>query len=243
MGTLVATAGAPQWSAARWARKPRLLRWFWLALLAHLAALWWLAGQPLPAPPGSGRPAISVELVPGSAPPLPPAPVPADPRPAAEPLEPAPPAPQSAEPIAASPADSSEPGPTVSLPPAGAPPEAGLDRSDPPPTAQDLLKRLRRYRVDDGPRLTPTGPEPRRAPSELGLANQTNMLAELDRRLPELPFAPGEMGLPFYSAGVRGDIARTFDRITPEFGFVTSFGLEVKCRYVLILVSCGWRER
>ncbi len=244
MGTLTATADLPQWPAVRWGRNPRPLRWFWLALLAHLVALWWLAGLPLPAPIADDRPALRFELVPERVVPLPPeserAPI-VEPAPetiSVQPIETIP-EPTPAEPAPANPAPA-QPVPTVRVPPTEAP---DVKEEAQAPRAEDILKRMRRYRIDDEPRLTPAGPQAPPAPLALGLADQTNLLAELDGPLPQLPFEPGEMGLQFYSAGVKGDIARTFDRITPEFGFVTNFGLEVRCKYVLIVVSCGWRER
>ncbi|MEM7704651.1 MAG: hypothetical protein AAF358_03810 [Pseudomonadota bacterium] len=246
MGTLTATADLPRWPAARWGRNPRPLRWFWLALLAHLAALWWLAGLPLPEPNVDEREAIRLELVPDRVEPLPklaPVPVteaPSEPQQAvpALPTETSPDSPP-AEPAPAATAPTPTI-PTVSLPPTEVP---NVDEASPAPRAEDILKRMRRYRIEENPRLTPADPKTPPAPLALGLADQTNLLTELDGPLPQLPFEPGEMGLRFYSAGVKGDIARTFDRITPEFGFVTNFGLEVRCKYVLIVVSCGWRER
>ena len=37
-----------------------------------------------------------------------------------------------------------------------------------------------------------------------------------------------------------GDLHRGFDAITPEFGWTTNTGLKVRCRWILVVVGCGW---
>ncbi len=233
MGTLVVAVDGPQWPAVKW---PRLSAPVWLviATLVHCAVLWWLSLQPLPAP--VRQPALEVELI---------SPVIAPPEPIARP-EPAPLlereqlAPAEPEEIPVTPdTPKSDPIETRDMPEPSVQPVAEEVAG---PTADDLLNQMARYRLDGQSQLD-IAPEPQIPPMLLGLADQTNMLTTLDRPLPQLPFEPGEMGLRFYSAGFRGKLERGFDKITPEFGFVTSFGLEVKCVYVLVVVACSWDER
>ncbi|MEM9531011.1 MAG: hypothetical protein AAGA23_08830 [Pseudomonadota bacterium] len=231
MGTPSAAAStptlgaAPLWRRRRW-RGPGVALWVWVALALHVGLLALLTRYPI-APPAQ-PPAISVRLAPAPET-VPPAieqrPI-APPRPLPEP--------------APSAADQPGPGPVPQpqLTPPITPP-----RSTPTPTGADLLNRLSRYRLDGQSQLELTLPDSGPELLPLGLADQSNMLQSLDRPTPLLPFEPGDMGVNFYPNGVQGDVARLFDRITPEFGFVTSFGLEVKCKYVLIVVSCGWGER
>jgi hypothetical protein len=69
-----------------------------------------------------------------------------------------------------------------------------------------------------------------------------NMLTMLDQPLPDMPFAytPGLVYFA-YEPGVKGDLQRFWDVITPEFGWRTRYGTEVRCILVLVLVGCGWK--
>jgi len=69
-----------------------------------------------------------------------------------------------------------------------------------------------------------------------------NMLDMLDQSLPEVPFAytPGLIYFA-YDPGIKGDLQRFFDVITPEFGWRTKYGTEVRCKWVLVIVGCGWK--
>jgi hypothetical protein len=69
-----------------------------------------------------------------------------------------------------------------------------------------------------------------------------NMMTLLDRPLPDLPFAytPGVVKFA-YDPGIRGDLQRFWDVITPEFGWRTDNGTEVRCIWVLVVVGCGWK--
>lgn len=69
-----------------------------------------------------------------------------------------------------------------------------------------------------------------------------DMISMLDRPLPDLPFAytPGLVRFA-YDPGVRGDLQRFWDVITPEFGWKTDNGTEFRCVWVLVVVGCGWK--
>jgi hypothetical protein len=64
----------------------------------------------------------------------------------------------------------------------------------------------------------------------------------LDKPLPDLPFSytPGLVYFA-YDPGMKGDLQRFWDVITPEFGWRTKYGTEVKCALVLIIVGCVWK--
>lgn len=69
-----------------------------------------------------------------------------------------------------------------------------------------------------------------------------SMISMLDKPLPDSPFAYQE-GLVYfaYDPGVKGDLQRFWDVITPEFGWRTRYGTEVKCIWVLVIAACGWK--
>ena len=69
-----------------------------------------------------------------------------------------------------------------------------------------------------------------------------NMMSMLDQPLPEVPFAYAPDLVYFaYEPGVKGDLQRFWDVITPEFGWRTKYGTEVKCVLVLVIIGCGWK--
>lgn len=69
-----------------------------------------------------------------------------------------------------------------------------------------------------------------------------NMLTMLDQPLPDMPFAYTPDLVYFaYEPGVKGDLQRFWDVITPEFGWRTKYGTEVKCILILVVVGCGWK--
>jgi len=69
-----------------------------------------------------------------------------------------------------------------------------------------------------------------------------NMTTMLDQPLPDVPFAYTPDLVYFaYEPGVKGDLQRFWDVITPEFGWRTRYGIEVRCVLVLVLVGCGWK--
>jgi hypothetical protein len=69
-----------------------------------------------------------------------------------------------------------------------------------------------------------------------------NMMAMLDQPMPEVPFAYTAGLVRFaYEPGVKGDLQRFWDVITPEFGWRTNNGTEFKCVWVLVIAACGWK--
>lgn len=69
-----------------------------------------------------------------------------------------------------------------------------------------------------------------------------NMVTMLDQPLPDMPFAYTPDLVYFaYEPGVKGDLQRFWDVITPEFGWRTKYGTEVRCVLVLVLVGCAWK--
>lgn len=69
-----------------------------------------------------------------------------------------------------------------------------------------------------------------------------DMIDMLDQHMPEVPFTytPGLIYFA-YDPGLKGDIQRFWDVITPEFGWRTKYGTEVRCKWVLVIVGCGWK--
>jgi hypothetical protein len=69
-----------------------------------------------------------------------------------------------------------------------------------------------------------------------------SMITMLDQPMQELPFAytPGLIHFA-YDPGVKGDLQRFWDVITPEFGWRTQYGTEVRCIWMLVIVGCGWK--
>ena len=69
-----------------------------------------------------------------------------------------------------------------------------------------------------------------------------NMIAMLDQPMPDVPFAYTAGLINFaYDPGVKGDLQRFWDVITPEFGWRTKYGTEVKCIMILVIIGCGWK--
>jgi hypothetical protein len=74
------------------------------------------------------------------------------------------------------------------------------------------------------------------------IPQRTDMLTMLDRPMQDLPFeyTPGLVHFA-YAPGVRGDLQRFLDVITPEFGWRTRNGTEIRCRFMLVALGCGWK--
>jgi len=69
-----------------------------------------------------------------------------------------------------------------------------------------------------------------------------DLMAMLDQPLPEVPFGyTADLVYFAYDPGVKGDFQRFWDVITPEFGWRTKYGTEVKCIMVLVIIGCGWK--
>lgn len=71
---------------------------------------------------------------------------------------------------------------------------------------------------------------------------QPNLVSMLDKPMQDLPFkyTPGLVHFA-YVPGVKGDLQRFWDVITPEFGWTTKYGTEVKCIWLLVIAGCGWK--
>jgi len=69
-----------------------------------------------------------------------------------------------------------------------------------------------------------------------------DMISMLKRPMQDIPFAY-EPGLVYfaYDPGVKGDLQRFWDVITPEFGWRTNNGTEFRCILVLVIVGCAWK--
>jgi len=69
-----------------------------------------------------------------------------------------------------------------------------------------------------------------------------DMLTMLDQPLPDVPFAYTPELVHFaYEPGVKGDLQRFWDFITPEFGWRTKYGTEVRCKLILVIAGCAWK--
>jgi hypothetical protein len=78
--------------------------------------------------------------------------------------------------------------------------------------------------------------------AEFHLPYRADMISMLDKPMPDLPFAYQEGLIYFaYDPGVKGDLQRFWDVITPEFGWRTRYGTEVRCIWVLVVMGCGWK--
>jgi hypothetical protein len=71
---------------------------------------------------------------------------------------------------------------------------------------------------------------------------KANLVTMLDQPMQELPFeyTPGLIHFA-YAPGVKGDLQRFWDVITPEFGMITDHGTEIRCIWALIIAACGWK--
>jgi hypothetical protein len=78
--------------------------------------------------------------------------------------------------------------------------------------------------------------------ADFRLPERPSMIAMLDKPVPDLPFAYQEGLIHFaYDPGVKGDLQRFWDVITPEFGFRTKYGTEVRCIWILVIGGCAWK--
>jgi len=88
----------------------------------------------------------------------------------------------------------------------------------------------------------PVSPYNLESQEEFHYPERDNLTTILSKPMQELPFeyTPGLVYFA-YDPGVRGDLQRFWDTITPEFGWITRYGTEVKCKWVLIIAACGWK--
>lgn len=78
--------------------------------------------------------------------------------------------------------------------------------------------------------------------AEFHLPARPDMISMLNKPVPDLPFAYQEGLVHFaYDPGVRGELQRFWDAITPEFGWRTKYGTEVRCIWVLVMGGCAWK--
>ena len=77
---------------------------------------------------------------------------------------------------------------------------------------------------------------------EFHFPQRPNLVKILDQPMQELPFdyTPGLVYFA-YDPGIKGDLQRFWDVITPEFGWTSKYGTEVKCIWVLVIAACGWK--
>lgn len=87
----------------------------------------------------------------------------------------------------------------------------------------------------------PSHPDPQAERKEFHFPQRPNMLTMLDKPVPDLPFSyvPGLIEFA-YDPGVKGEMQRFWDKITPEFGWRTNYGTKVRCKWVLVVAACGW---
>lgn len=77
---------------------------------------------------------------------------------------------------------------------------------------------------------------------EFHIPQRQNLVTMLNRPMQDLPFAytPGLVHFA-YAPGVKGDLQRFWDVITPEFGWKTKNGTEFRCVWLLVVAGCGWK--
>jgi len=78
--------------------------------------------------------------------------------------------------------------------------------------------------------------------TEFHYPEKDNLVAMLDQPMQDLPFEyrPGLIHFA-YAPGLKGDLQRFWDVITPEFGMITDHGTEIRCMWVLVIAACGWK--
>lgn len=114
----------------------------------------------------------------------------------------------------------------------------------PPPPLQnpDLVTRLLAAPLERDPLPGPFDPPEAADPAfvEFRYPERESMITMLTPRLPDVPFADPGLDLFMYSPDWQGSLHRGFDKITPEFGYTTNTGFMVRCRWLIIVVGCGW---
>jgi len=87
----------------------------------------------------------------------------------------------------------------------------------------------------------PFDPDSTGAHKDFHYPERSSLVAMLDQPMQDLPFeyTPGLVRFA-YAPGIKGDLQRFGDKITPEFGLITRYGTKVSCIWVLVIVACGW---
>lgn len=170
----------------------------------------------------------------------PPAPVP-------EPERPAPPTPEQAEVVLE---EHTEPLPVAAEAPAtriagNLPADPGnMDESEKKQLTNTILARQFFTEESAADKLfgKPIAKDSTEIRKEFHYPARQNMLSMLDKPLPDIPFAYTPDLVHFaYEPGVKGDLQRFWDVITPEFGWRTRYGTEVKCILILVVAGCAWK--
>lgn len=94
--------------------------------------------------------------------------------------------------------------------------------------------------ADDTRKVFGKEPEDRHSEVDFRVPDRPDMFSMLEGPPIDLPFADPELVEFAYAPGAMGAIERGFDRITPEFGWTSNSGFKIRCRWVLIVVGCGW---
>ena len=200
---------------------------FWAALAAALAlhALLLILPVHRPAPPGESSP-IELDLTT-----FVPEPEPLT-EPVIEPVIPIAPLPEPAESMA----EANPPEPPAE-------PEPRQPPASEPRANTDVI--LSRQYISEEPVIDRLFGRPFETPApqvDFRIPQKTDMLTMLNRPMQDLPFeyTPGLVYFA-YAPGVRGDLQRFWDVITPEFGWRTNNGTEVRCKLLLVVIGCGWK--
>jgi hypothetical protein len=157
------------------------------------------------------------------------------PKPTVEPVVPVAPPPESVESLA----ETAQPKPR----PTPAEPEPRQPPARQARASTDVI--LSRQFITEEPVIDRLFGRPLEAPApqvDFRIPQRTDMLTMLNRPMQDLPFeyTPGLVHFA-YAPGVRGDLQRFWDVITPEFGWRTNNGTEVRCVLLLVVIGCGWK--
>lgn len=218
-------------------------RWRWLqaggfALAVHAMAWWLLLVVPWQTTEPRAETTVNVVLVPVT--PAEPVPLPAH-----EPLpiesQPDQQKPVEPRPLEAAPVSPATVAAVAPLAPVDEQVEQETALAPAPPTVSSarLLAHISKYRLHDE-KLLEDLPEEPPEPLSLGHINRQDLLAMLDKPLPNLPFADPDTPFVFYSTGFQGEVEKFFDKITKRTSHTTKWGTKIECAYTLIFVVCGY---
>jgi hypothetical protein len=78
--------------------------------------------------------------------------------------------------------------------------------------------------------------------ADFHIPEKANMIRMLDQPMQDLPFAYTPDLIYFaYDPGIKGGLQRFWDVITPEFGWRSNNGTEIRCAWLLVIAACGWK--